>query len=253
MSRIPAWAPPSQWIMPDWPVPDGIRALSTTRHGGISSGAYAAFNLGTAVGDVPGNVAANRVRLRSCLPAEPLWLKQVHGTRVVDADHVASHQPLIEADGSVTHRPGRVLVIQAADCMPVLLAVRSGGAVAAAHAGWRGLAHGVIENAVNALGVPPAEVLAWLGPAISGNAYEVGQDVHDAFVGQDPAAASAFVTRDDKYLVDLYAIARQRLARMGVTQVHGGGYCTLDDAERFYSYRRDGITGRMATLVWMNA
>jgi len=243
---------PSQWIVPGWPVAGRVRALCTTRHGGVSDGQYASFNVGVAVGDDPARVAENRARLQSLLPAEPLWLKQVHGTRVIAADEIG---PGVEADASVTRSAGAVLAIQAADCMPVLLADRSGSVIAAAHAGWRGLAAGVIENAVAAMNIVPGDVMAWLGPAISGTAYEVGQDVHDAFTAHDPAAAAAFVSRrdgvDGKYLVDLYALARQRLARLGVASVHGGGFCTYADAERFYSYRRDGVTGRMVALIWL--
>ena len=244
---------PPQWIVPGWPAPKRVRALCTTRHGGASGGIYGTFNVGVAVGDDPALVAENRARLRSLLPGDPVWLKQVHGTRVVNADEVHA---IVEADACMTRSAGTVLAIQAADCMPVLLAARSGGVIAVAHAGWRGLSSGVIENAVAAMGVAPGEVVAWLGPAIGGSAYEVGQDVHDAFVGHDaghdPAAAAAFKSHaTDKYLVNLYALARQRLARLGVASVHGGGWCTHGDAERFYSYRRDGVTGRMATLIWL--
>jgi len=248
----PSFSVPPQWIVPGWPVAGRVRALCTTRHGGVSDGQYASFNVGVAVGDDPARVADNRARLRSLLPAEPLWLKQVHGTRVIDAAHI---HPGVEADACITRTPGAVLAIQAADCMPVLLTDRNGSVVSAAHAGWRGLSAGVIENAVEAMNVAPADVVAWLGPAISGAAYEVGQDVHDAFTAQDPAAATAFVARGNesrgKYLVDLYALARQRLARLGVASVHGGGYCTYGEAERFYSYRREGVTGRMVALIWL--
>lgn len=240
---------PPQWIVPGWPAPKRVRALCTTRHGGASGGIYGTFNVGVAVGDDPALVAENRARLRSLLPGDPVWLKQVHGTRVVNADEVHA---IVEADACMTRTAGTVLAIQAADCMPVLLADRSGSVIAAAHAGWRGLASGVIENAVAAMNIAPANVLAWLGPAVSGAAYEVGQDVHDAFTGADPAAATAFVAHGHgKYLVDLYTLARQRLARLGVASVHGGGYCTFGDADRFYSYRREGITGRMVALIWI--
>ncbi len=240
---------PPQWIVPGWPAPKRVRALCTTRHGGASGGIYGTFNVGVAVGDDPALVAENRARLRSLLPGDPVWLKQVHGTRVVNADEVHA---IVEADACMTRSAGTVLAIQAADCMPVLLADRSGSVIAAAHAGWRGLASGVIENAVAAMKIAPANVLAWLGPAISGAAYEVGQDVHDAFTGADPTAATAFVAHGHgKYLVDLYTLARQRLARLGVASVHGGSYCTFGDTDRFYSYRREGITGRMVALIWI--
>ena len=244
-----AFSVPPQWIVPNWSAPKRVRALCTTRHGGVSDGRYASFNVGVAVGDDPALVAENRAWLRSLLPAEPLWLKQVHGTRVINASDI---HPGIEADAGVTRSPGAVLAIQAADCMPVLLADRAGSVIAAAHAGWRGMASGVIENAVAAMDAAPADVMVWLGPAISGAAYEVGQDVHDAFTAHDAAAAAAFVAQGNgKYLVDLYALARQRLARLGVASVHGGGHCTHGDAERFYSYRRDGVTGRMVALIWL--
>ena len=240
---------PPQWIVPGWPAPKRVRALCTTRHGGASGGIYGTFNVGVAVGDDPALVAENRARLRSLLPGDPVWLKQVHGTRVVNADEVHA---IAEADACMTRSAGTVLAIQAADCMPVLLADRSGSVIAAAHAGWRGLASGVIENAVAAMKIAPANVLAWLGPAISGAAYEVGQDVYDAFTGADPTAATAFVVHGHgKYLVDLYTLARQRLARLGVASVHGGSYCTFGDTDRFYSYRREGITGRMVALIWI--
>ena len=240
---------PPQWIVPGWPAPKRVRALCTTRHGGASGGIYGTFNVGVAVGDDPALVAENRARLRSLLPGDPVWLKQVHGTRVVNADEVHA---IVEADACMTRSAGTVLAIQAADCMPVLLADRSGSVIAAAHAGWRGLASGVIENAVAAMKIAPANVLAWLGPAISGAAYEVGQDVYDAFTGADPTAATAFVVHGHgKYLVDLYTLARQRLARLGVASVHGGSYCTFGDTDRFYSYRREGITGRMVALIWI--
>jgi YfiH family protein len=244
-----------QWIVPQWPVAERVRALSTTRAGGASARPYAGFNIGTAVGDDPAAVSANRARLLSSLPAEPCWLRQVHGTRVIEAAPVIQGEvPNIpDADAAVTHSPGVVLVIQAADCMPVLLAARDGRAIAAAHAGWRGLCGGVIENAVAAMDVPAAQVVAWLGPAISGSAYEVGEDVRQSFTAADPLAATGFTPngRPGKYWLDLYALARQRLERLGVHSVHGGSYCTLREQERFFSYRRDGVTGRMATLLWL--
>jgi YfiH family protein len=237
-----------QCIVPDWPVPNTVRALVTTRQGGASVGPYASLNLGTAVGDDPARVAENRSRLRQLLPAEPRWLRQVHGSRVVRAETVA--EP-VEADASVTVLPDVVCVVQMADCLPVLLASRDGGAVGAAHAGWRGLAAGVVERAVAALGRSPSELVAWLGPAIGPEAFEVGDDVRDVFLRHDPAAAGAFVAvREGKWLADLYALARMRLAACGVHDVHGGGRCTFREAARFFSHRRDGVTGRMAALVW---
>lgn len=247
MSGIPA-----QWIVPPWPAPARVRALSTTRHGGHSLGPHAGFNVGMAVGDEPARVAANRALLRALLPSEPRWLRQVHGIRVVDAAALAEGE-VPEADAAVTRAPGVVLAIQAADCMPVLLAARDGQVIAAAHAGWRGLCGGVIEHAVNGMQVPAGEILAWLGPAISGPSYEVGEDVRQAFLDADPQAACGFSAgkAPGRFQLDLYALARQRLARLGVAAVHGGGFCTLSERERFFSYRRDGVTGRMVTLLWL--
>ena len=257
------WIVPPQWIVPQWPAPPRVRALSTTRHGGVSGGSCASLNIGIAVGDDPALVAANRARLRAVLPGEPVWLTQVHGTCVFDVDlgGAASASPLVQADASMTRSTGRVLAIQSADCLPVLLADRAGSVIAAAHAGWRGLSAGVIENAVAAMCVPPSDIVAWLGPAIGPAAYEVGQDVFDAFVAREAAASAAFRPREmedrtdqsggNKYLVDLYALARQRLARLGVPSVSGGGYCTHTDHDRFFSYRRDNKSGRMATLIWI--
>jgi YfiH family protein len=255
VSTAPAeWIVPPRWIIPQWPVPARVRALSTTRAGGASGGPYSSFNVGTAVGDDPASVAANRALLRDLLPAEPSWLRQVHGTRLVDAASLAPGE-VPEADAAVTRTPGMVLAIQAADCMPVLLAHREGKVIAAAHAGWRGLSGGVIENAVAGMDVPAGDIVAWLGPAISGPSYEVGEDVRQAFLAADPHAAAGFAAgaQPGKYWLDLYALARQRLQRLGVASVHGGGFCTLKDSERFYSYRRDGATGRMATLLWLES
>jgi YfiH family protein len=251
--------PGLQFIQPRWPVPPRVRALATTRQcgaggvggmGGASRGAYASFNIGAAVGDDPAAVAKNRAALRALLPAEPLWLKQVHGTRIVEAGSAFLGT---EADGAVARTPGVVLAIQSADCLPVLLADKSGRVIAAAHAGWRGLAEGVIENAVVAMAVEAADIVAWLGPAIGPASYEVGAEVRAAFVSHDAAAATAFAprARPGKYLADLYALARQRLQAVGVREVHGGGFCTLREHERFFSFRRDGQTGRMATLLWL--
>ncbi|HEX4985692.1 MAG TPA: peptidoglycan editing factor PgeF [Burkholderiales bacterium] len=241
--------PSDDWIVPDWPVPSRVRALVTTRNGGTSAAPYESMNLGLKVGDDPVRVAANRRLLRERLPAEPRWLDQVHGAAVVPAESVA--QPP-RADASFASIPGCVCAIMIADCMPVLLADRAGSMVAAAHAGWRGLAGGVLENAVARLRVPPTDVVAWLGPAIGPDAFEVGGDVHEAFVGADPAAGAAFRPhRQGKWMCDLFTLARQRLARAGVSDVHGGGLCTHSDPSRFFSHRRDGTSGRMAALVWL--
>ncbi|MBW7900145.1 MAG: peptidoglycan editing factor PgeF [Rhodocyclaceae bacterium] len=238
-------------FVPDWPLPPGVRALQTTRAGGSSAGPWAGFNLGGHVGDDPAAVAANRAALARRLPAAPVWLAQVHGTAVADIDGVAAGAPPPVADAAVARRAGRVCAVMTADCLPLLLCDRDGGVVAAAHAGWRGLCAGVIEATVAAMGVPAARLTVWLGPAIGPRAFEVGGEVRDAFLAHDAAAASAFVAgADGRWLADLHALARQRLAAMGVRDVHGGGECTFGDAGRYFSYRRDGVCGRMATLIW---
>ena len=225
-----------------------MRALITTRSGGVSSGKFASLNLSARVGDDPQCVARNRATLRACLPAAPAWVKQVHGTAVIDAARAA---PDAEADGVVTQDIGAVCAVMTADCLPVLLSDRAGKSVGIAHAGWRGLAGGVIENVVQAMGVPPRELIAYIGPGIGARRYEVGEDVHKAFVDTDPAAARSFApTQDGKYHVDLHGLARQRLAASGVAEVYGGGFCTASEG-RFFSFRRDRTTGRMASLIWI--
>ncbi|HEX7953754.1 MAG TPA: peptidoglycan editing factor PgeF [Burkholderiales bacterium] len=240
---------PDDWIIPDWPVPARVKSLITSRNGGSSRGPYASMNLGQRVNDDPEAVAANRRLLRQFLPAEPKWLDQVHGSTVVRAEAVLAPVP---ADASLATSPGCVSVITIADCLPVLFAERSGACVAAAHAGWRGLAAGVLENTVRALGAPPRDLLAYLGPAIGPAAFEVGDEVRAAFVAVDPAAALAFAPHQPgKWLADLFLLARQRLAAVGVTDVFGGGQCTYSDPKRFFSHRRDKVSGRMAALVWL--
>jgi len=240
--------PHPDWITPDWPAGSRVHALITTRDGGVSSGKFASLNLSMRVGDDPRRVARNRAILRACLPAEPAWVKQVHGTAVIDA---ARATPDAEADGIVTQTPGRVCAVMVADCLPVLLSDREGKSVGIAHAGWRGLAGGIVENVVRAMGVPSRDVIAYIGPGIGARRYEVGEDVRRAFVDRDPAAARSFAPRQDgKYLVDLCALARQRLAAAGVAGIHGGGFCTASE-ERFFSFRRDQTTGRMAGLIWL--
>ncbi len=237
------------WIEPDWPAPARVRALITTRAGGVSRGAYAGLNLGLGSGDDAGDVARNRASLAHWLPAEPLWLRQVHGTTVARAD-TAEGTP--EADAALARAPGRVCAVLTADCLPLLLCDAAGTTVAAVHAGWRGLCSGVIEQALLAIDRPPPSLLAYLGPAIGPAAFEVGAEVRAAFVAADAQAEAAFAPgRPGKFYADLYALARQRLVRGGVTQVYGGGYCTYNERERFYSYRRDGVTGRMASLIWI--
>jgi YfiH family protein len=237
------------WIVPDWRVPSAVRALVTTRAGGASRGRYASFNLDPHVGDDPSAVERNRETLRSALPADPLWLQQVHGAEVVATE---SAPPRPRADGAVARTRHSVCAVLTADCLPVLLASRTGDAVGIAHAGWRGMAAGVIEATVARMGTAAAELVAWLGPAIGPRAYEVGSEVYDAFVAVDAGAAPAFAALGGgKHLADLYALARRRLATAGVALVYGGGFCTYADDARFYSYRRDRATGRFASLVWI--
>ena len=236
-------------IIPDWDAPAAVRALVTTRAGGVSAPPYDGFNLAAHVGDQAANVAENRRRLRELLPAEPLWLTQVHGTEVLRAE---APEPGSSADACVARRPGLVCAVLSADCLPVLFCDDAGRVVAAAHAGWRGLAAGVLERTVAAMEVAPEHVMAWFGPAIGQAAFEVGPEVRAAFCAHDPHAAAAFAARPKgKWLCDLNALARQRLAQAGVTRVCGGGLCTYADPGRFYSYRRDGVTGRMAALIWL--
>ena len=243
-------APALDLIEPDWAAPPGVRALVTTRRGGASHGRFASFNLAAHVGDDPAAVACNRARLRSLLPAEPVWLEQVHGATAVAAD---AAPPGTRADAAVTRVRGTVCAVLSADCLPVLLADRRGRAVGIAHAGWRGLAAGVIEAAVARIGVPPAALVAWLGPAIGPGVYEVGAEVRAALVAADAGAAAAFAERPGgKFLADLYALGRRRLAAAGVTEVAGGGFCTFTERDRFFSYRREGTTGRFASLIWMD-
>jgi YfiH family protein len=237
------------WITPDWPAPSRVRALITTRAGGVSGGAFAGLNLGLRSGDAMDDVTRNRASLRRWLPANPQWLRQVHGTTVVEAGDCGEDP---EADAAFARRPGAVCAVLTADCLPVLLCDQEGMVVAAAHAGWRGLCAGVIEHTLRAMDRPPAALLVYLGPAIGPAAYEVGAEVRQAFAAADPESEVAFAPgKPGKYYADLYALARRRLARSGVTRVYGGGYCTYAERERFYSYRRDGATGRMASLIWM--
>ncbi len=235
------------WIRPDWSAPANVHAFTTTRQGGVSAGPWQGLNLGARCGDLASAVDRNRLRLCRALPGAPGWVHQVHGVAV--AALPAGQDGT--ADASWTAAEDTVCAILTADCLPVLFCDVGGSCVAAAHAGWRGLLEGVLEATVAALPVPPAQVLAWLGPAIGQAAFEVGPEVRDAFVGRDAAASAAFVPGcGDRWQADLYALARQRLAHLGLLQVSGGGWCTFSDPARFYSYRRDGVTGRMATVVW---
>ena len=237
------------WIVPDWPAPAKVRALITTRAGGAGGGACAGFDLGQGGGGDAQDVARNRASLRPWLPAEPRWLRQVHGTGVIEAGIVEGSP---EADAAFARRPGTVCAVQSADCLPLLLCDAAGTTVAAVHAGWRGLCCGVIEQTLRAMDLPPRGLLAYLGPAIGPAAYEVGPEVRQAFVAEDAQSEAAFARgKPGKFHADLYALARRRLARSGVVRVYGGGYCTYTERERFYSYRREGATGRMASLIWM--
>lgn len=246
----------------DWPAPPGVLAFTTMRHGaGMSRPPFDSFNLGMRCGDDPALVVANRQHLvaHGALPSEPHWLQQVHGIDVVrcDAPAVAASVAIAaegaesEADASVTSMPGTVLAILTADCLPVVFAANDGSEVAAAHAGWRGLAAGVLERTVAAMQTPPANIVAWLGPAAGPATYEIGLDVFDAFVSRDARSEIAFVaTHRGHWRVDLYALARMRLAEAGLTRVFGGDLCTISDPQRFYSHRRDQRSGRMATVIW---
>jgi purine-nucleoside/S-methyl-5'-thioadenosine phosphorylase / adenosine deaminase len=239
-----------EFLRPDWTAPAGVRAAMTTRHGGTSRGPFASFNLAQHVGDDPAAVAENRSRLRAALelPTEPAWLEQVHGAGVA----VLPSPARVPADGVVTVERGPVCAVLVADCLPVFLASRAGDRVGIAHAGWRGLAAGVVEATIRALDCEPAALVAWLGPSIGPDAFEVGSEVRDAFIAPDPGAAAAFrAGRGDRWLADLPALARRRLSTAGVAAVTGGGLCTHSDPARFYSYRRDGATGRMAALAWL--
>jgi YfiH family protein len=237
----------------DWKLPRGIRAAFTTRLGGVSAAPCDSFNLAAHVGDAPGAVAANRARLRAllALPTEPAWLNQVHGSAVADLDTQAVAEGVTTADAAITARAGKACVIMVADCLPVLFASRDGTRIGAAHAGWRGLAAGVLENTVAALALPAGELIAWLGPAISRQHFEVGAEVRDAFVAVDSGAAAHFAANArGRWQADLGGLARRRLAALGVGDVHGGEWCTFDDRARFFSFRRDGQGGRMAALLW---
>ena len=237
------------FLAADWPAPANVVAGTSVRGRARAGDACSGFNLGAHVGDSPQRVAANREQLSRdlALPAEPLWLRQVHGCNVARAPGVA--EP--EADASVTDRPDAVCAVLTADCLPVLLCNLDGTRLGAAHAGWRGLCDGVLEATVAALDCEPASLLAWFGPAISQDAFEVGDEVRQAFVGRDPAAGVCFQPNArGRWQADLYALARQRLAGVGVTQIYGGDRCTYREREAFFSYRRDGRCGRMASLVF---
>ena len=246
-----------QILKPEWPAPPGVRAAFALRSGGVSAPPFDSLNLGAHVGDEAEAVAENRRRLRTQLrlPEEPVWMEQVHGIDVLDLDalaHGGAARGVVSADAALTRRAGRICTVQVADCLPVLLAARDGSAVAAAHAGWRGLAGGVLEATVQALAVEPGQLIGWLGPGIGAAHFEVGEDVRRAFVTHDAAAAAAAFTSNQRgrWQCNLAALARARLAALGVAAVFGGEWCTYADAARFFSYRRDGRCGRMAALIW---
>ena len=239
---------PEGWIQPDWPVPRRVRACVTTRSGGVSQAPFDGFNLGDHVGDAPDVVSANRQSLQRVIGCEPAWMSQVHSSVAVEAD--PRRRPT--ADACWTDKAGIACAVLTADCLPVLFCDRDGTRVAAAHAGWRGLAAGMLEATVAAMAIPGPQLMAWLGPAIGPSAFEVGAEVRDAFVSRDSASSEAFSPSHnaDRFMADIYQLARVRLASCGVTAVFGGGFCTVGDP-RFYSYRRAARTGRFASLIWL--
>lgn len=244
-------SPGIEVIRPEWPAPRSVRAAFTLRTGGVSSPPFQSLNVGAHVGDDARAVTENRRLLRAALnvPVEPAWIEQVHGIEVLDLD--AAPRQTATADAVLTRGTGHVCAVQVADCLAVLLTARDGSAVAAAHAGWRGLAAGVLEATVTSLAVEPVQLIAWLGPAIGPAHFEVGEEVRSAFVAHDPAAAAAFIANArGRWQCDLPGLARGRLAALGVAAVFGGGWCTYADASRFFSFRRDGRCGRMAALIW---
>ncbi len=239
-------------LTPDWPAPATVKAVSSTREGGCSSGQYHSLNLGLHVGDELQAVLSNRQRFRqaAAMPAEPCYLEQVHGTDVVTLPAACTTVPV--ADAAYTAVPQQVCTVMTADCLPLLVCNKAGTEVAAIHAGWRGLVSGIIENSIAAFSAPRAELLVWLGPAIGPLHFEVGKDVFTAFTNADPKAVAAFTVRSDsKYLACLYTLARLRLQQLGVSAIYGGNDCTYSASERFFSYRRDGQTGRMASAIWL--
>lgn len=236
------------WIHPSWPAPPNVRAFTTTRRGGFSKGRWSSLNLGDSCGDDPADVAANRSLVEAALPAPANWLRQVHGTSVLRLSE--RREANEQGDAEVSFLPGRVCAVLTADCLPVFFCNRRGDRVGLAHAGWRGLAGGILQAAVAALDEDPAELIAWLGPAIGPQSYEVGRELAASFAEEFPAG---FSEHGDRFLMDLYTLARLKLAASGVPAVYGGEFCTYADPERFYSFRRDGVTGRMASVIWFDA
>nr|WP_086940929.1 purine nucleoside phosphorylase YfiH [Thaumasiovibrio occultus] len=240
------------WIIPNWPAPARVKAISTTRSGGVSQSPFDALNLGDHVGDKSEDVAQNRHQLLTVAPQAPCWLNQVHGTRVINLAHwVEGETP--DADAAYSAQAEKVCVVMTADCLPVLFCSTDGSEVGAAHAGWRGLAGGVLEATVAEFSAPNDQIMAWLGPAIGPSQFEVGGEVREAFIAQHSQASAAFVEHGDKWLADIYHLARIRLNAMGIEQVYGGDQCTVSDPARFFSYRRDKDTGRQASLIWIES
>ncbi len=241
---------PSMWIRPDWPAPATVQAISTSRQGGVSTAPWASLNLGNHVDDSPEAVARNRAIVRQYLPASPVWLTQVHGVQVANAAIAPQNS---EADAITAHTANAVCAVMTADCLPVLLCNQAGTVVGAAHAGWRGLCNGVIEATIQQMHAPTETLMAWLGPAIGPSAFEVGDEVRTAFIAHDHRSIDAFKPSQNtgKWLADIYLLARQRLQASGVNAIYGGDFCTVTDSERFFSYRRDQRTGRMASLIWL--
>lgn len=237
-------------IKPEWPAPPSINAYTTLRTGGVSFRPYDSFNLATHVGDDPQLVAQNRAKLNEILslPNDPIWIQQTHSTITLEATPATENK---EADASFTYQPNTVCIVLTADCLPILFCNRQGTYVAAIHAGWRGLANGIIESALKSISFPLEDLLVWLGPGIGPTAFEVGNDVRTLFIQHQAEATSAFLPHNNRWRANLYELAKLRLAQQGVTAVFGGDLCTFSDANRFFSYRRDGEkTGRMATLIW---
>lgn len=235
-------------IAPDWPTPGNVRAFSTTRLGGHSHGPWCSMNLGMHCGDDSSAVLSNRQKLLQQVPSAPQWLHQVHGTQLVMHPGISTEE--LDGDALLSRSPEQVCAVLTADCLPVLFCTITGTCVAIAHAGWRGLAQGVLAETVKAMNEKPTQIMAWLGPAIGPSAYEVGEDVRKAFVNAD---SECFIAHRDRWFFDLYGAARNKLRQLGVNRVYGGDYCTFRDHERFFSYRRDGVTGRMASLIWLDS
>jgi len=241
--------PTIEVIQPDWPAPANVQAFTTTRNHGFSTRQWSSLNFGKACGDDPLHVKQNRALLRALLPGDPPWIRQVHGKTVASWDE--GYDPQSKADAIVSNQKGQVCAVLTADCLPVLFCNKAGTKVAAAHAGWRGLAGGVLEATVLAMNCSPADLMAWMGPAIGPRAFEVGSDVYDAFADLNVENSTAFKPHGDRWFANLYQLARLALSRAGVEQVSGGQYCTYSESEIFFSYRRDRVTGRMATTIWL--